>query len=130
MNKFFYEEDPDRRVSKEQMRFMKLLVENRDFFFKFNLYLDQNWLNPPELRHIARAIKELHRAGQPVTYDALSSTIVGHYDMSREDQQISWLICEAVLKECKELDYPDGWEKIFLSRLDELLAQRYTGKLI
>lgn len=121
--KFFGDLGKDEVVSKEQIRFIKLMVEDYDFYYKFNPFLDQDWLNPPELRHIARTIKELRHAGQPVNYDSILFIIEKHYDITQENQWISWEICKAVLKEAKDMVDVSSWRRYFLNRLNTRLLE-------
>ena len=104
INKYFIDEgDPlGEWVPKEELVFIKFMIEDRDFFFKVYPLIDQNWFTLPEFRDIARTLKDMYRSGVDVTYPNLSVELLHHYDLSDITKEISWgIICE-LLEECQE----------------------------
>lgn len=103
-------------VSKEQIQFIKLMIEDRDFLFWTNDLVKQEWFDVPEMRDIIRVIRDFYDQGFPISYKELRNVLEGHYDTSTENREISWLILSAILDEM-EKSKDMGWKGMFLERL-------------
>lgn len=109
-------------IPKQELAFIKFMVEDPDFFFQVYPLINQNWFSVPELRDIVRTMKDLHDDGVEVTYRSLSEEMVQHYDLADLSKEISWGIITGVLEDCQGDECLDGfdrdwYEKYFIDRL-------------
>ena len=115
---FFRETGPFKMIGDDQVQFIKLLVEDPEFFHLVNDRVDQNWFREPEMRHIIRTVQELYAEVGKATYGMVLEAMRPHYDLSIENKEMSWIIINEVLEDAENAgDF--GWKKLFLHQIDE-----------
>lgn len=110
-------------IPDDQVMFLKLMVEDREFLFLTYDRVDQNWFDEPELRHILRTIRELYDEGERIAYDALRENMLPFYDLSIEYKEISWLIIDEVLTDMENAEIDGLLKNAFLYKIDKEVAK-------
>lgn len=121
----FFIEKPERLgrwVTYEQEAFIKFMVEDSDFLFQVYVLLDQNWFDVPEMRDIARTIKDMYRSGALITYDSVLEKIAQRYGSPDESKTISLEMIKTILEECQgneclEDKGEEWYKRYFVKRL-------------
>ena len=111
----------ERVIEDDQIAFIKLMIEDRDFLCLSNNCIDQNWFTLPESRDIIRVIRDFYDDGLPLTYNNILKELESHYDTSSVSGEISWKIVCEFFEEMERVD-ASQYKEYFLAKLDEFCS--------